>query len=252
MNELRDFMRPELINRFDEVIVFEPLKYQHMTRIVELQFKALRKLLEEQSIGFDWTAAAIKEVVHSGFDPIYGARPLKRTIQKLIENPISTLIIEKKVAESDQIIVDFDGDNFVFNIEKVELVPEDSVNKNAKKKYFCESCGNNFETLVVNNSTVICNRCVSKKVQEVIESNQEIIGNKSETRTNEEKLVEKKTPPQGTLNTNDAQAKKIDTLTPDKISKGATDTPVTLNKPESITKEPDPKLQTTQPKPITI
>lgn len=168
MNELRTFFRPELINRFDEVIIFEPLKFVHMMAIVKLQFKALAKLLEDQDLGFGYTDTTVKEVVRSGFDPIFGARPLRRAIQKLIENPISTLIIEKKVKPGDQIVVDFDGDGFVFNIEKVVLVQDVKTADEAKtKKYFCEACGNHFENEVVKNSTVVCSKCASTKVQEV-------------------------------------------------------------------------------------
>jgi ATP-dependent Clp protease ATP-binding subunit ClpC len=126
MEELRSFFKPELINRFDEVIMFEPLKYIHMSKIAELQMKALRKLLEDQVIGFDWTENALKEITRVGFDPIYGARPLRRAIQKLVENPISTFIIEQKAVAGDKIIVDFDGENFIFNTQKVEF--ESSLN----------------------------------------------------------------------------------------------------------------------------
>ena len=167
--ELRKFFRPELLNRFDEVIIFEPLKFIHMIEIVRLQLKSIGKLLEDQDMGFIYTEAAVKEIVREGFDPIYGARPLRRAIQKLIENPISTLIIEKKVKAGNQIQVDFDGESFIFNIEKVELVPEASLKKQAIKNFLCEACGNHFMTLVVKNSTVICSKCASIKVQEVIE-----------------------------------------------------------------------------------
>ena len=141
-----------------------------MIQIVRLQLKGIAKLLEEQDIGFIYTEAAVKEIVREGFDPIYGARPLRRAIQKLIENPISTLIIEKKVQAGNQIQVDFDGESFVFNIEKVELVPEESVKKQSSKNFFCEACGNKFTTLIVKNSTVICSKCASIKVQEIAEA----------------------------------------------------------------------------------
>lgn len=172
MGELRKFFRPELINRFDEVIIFEPLKFNHMMQIVKLQLKSLGKLLEEQDMGFIYTDAAVKEIVRSGFDPVYGARPLRRAIQKLIENPISTLIIEKKVSAGDQILVDFDGENFVFNIEKVELVDANKVTNNAVKSYICESCGNKFKTETKKTATPICSKCASTNIQEVVEEEQ--------------------------------------------------------------------------------
>lgn len=168
-NELRKFFKPELLNRFDEVIIFEPLKFSHMMEIVRLQLKGVGKLLEDQDIGFSYTDLAVKEIVRAGFDAIYGARPLRRAIQKLIENPISSLIIEKKVKSGDQILVDFDGENFIFNLEKVELVSEEKLKKQAIKNFFCEVCGNHFKTEVLKNATVICSRCASTKVQEVID-----------------------------------------------------------------------------------
>lgn len=168
-NELRKFFRPELLNRFDEVIIFEPLKFIHMMEIVKLQLKGVSKLLEEQDIGLGYTEATVKGIVREGFDPIYGARPLRRAIQKLVENPISTLIIEKKVKAGDQILVDFDGENFIFNIEKTEMVAKDSLAAQKVKSFFCEACGNHFKTEVLKNSTAICSKCASKKIQEVVE-----------------------------------------------------------------------------------
>lgn len=169
MGELRKFFRPELINRFDEVIIFEPLKFTHMMSIVKLQLKSVGKSLEDQDMGFMYTDSSVKEIVRSGFDPIYGARPLRRAIQKLIENPISTLIIDGKVKAGDQILVDFDGENFVFNVEKVELVDESKLQKQMVKNFLCEVCANKFKTEVVPNATTVCSKCGSKKVQEIME-----------------------------------------------------------------------------------
>lgn len=169
-NELRKFFRPELINRFDDVIIFEPLKFIHMMAIVKLQLKGVGKLMEDQDMGFSYTESAVKEIVRSGFDPIYGARPLRRAIQSLIENPISTLIIEKKVKAGDQILADFDGENFVFNIEKTEMVAKDNSSLTKKAaNYLCESCANHFTSEVVKNATMLCPKCQSRKVHEVIE-----------------------------------------------------------------------------------
>jgi len=167
--ELRKFFRPELLNRFDEVIIFEPLKFVHMMKIVRLQLKSLGKLLEDQDMGLIYTEAAVKEIVREGFDPIFGARPLRRAIQKLIENPISTLIIEKKVSAGNQIQIDFDGEAFIFNIESVEMMSAEEAKKNPMKNFLCEACGNHFMTLVKENSTAICSKCASTKVQQVIE-----------------------------------------------------------------------------------
>ncbi|OGK14773.1 hypothetical protein A3H80_05205 [Candidatus Roizmanbacteria bacterium RIFCSPLOWO2_02_FULL_37_19] len=179
MEELRKFFRPELINRFDEVIIFEPLKYQHMLKIVELQLKALGKLMEDQGIGFTSTETAAKEIVRQGFDPLYGARPLKRTIQKLIENPISTFIIEQKVKEGDLIAIDFDGENFVFNIEKTTFVTEDELNKQKLRKFMCINSRHMFETEVAKNATTVCPINATEPVQEVIEKTEEVVEGKA-------------------------------------------------------------------------
>jgi len=203
MEELRKFFRPELINRFDEVIIFEPLRFSHMTQIVKLQLKSVGKALEEQGIGFSYTDAAVKEIVRAGFDPIYGARPLRRAIQKLIENPISSLIIEGKVKAADQILVDFDGEGFVFNVEKVVLVDANKLNKQSvKKNFLCETCANKFTTEVVKNATIICPKCLSKKVKEVMEKNEENKTEKNEEKNSEEKKTngEKKPNPNSDFN----------------------------------------------------
>jgi DNA-directed RNA polymerase subunit RPC12/RpoP/energy-coupling factor transporter ATP-binding protein EcfA2 len=205
--ELRKFFRPELINRFDEVIIFEPLKYQHMLQIADLQMKSLKKLLEDQNIGLLWTKATIKEIVRLGFDPIYGARPLRRTIQKVIENPISTLIIEQKVKEGDQIVVDCDGENFIFNIEKVELVPVNQLSQNMIKNFFCESCGKSFKTLTAPNSTVICPKCGSKDIQEEMEHKQEQLTPKTEEKK-EDKAFQTR-PATNIINNNQNSQNKI-------------------------------------------
>ncbi|MDO8741673.1 MAG: hypothetical protein Q7J11_00835, partial [Candidatus Roizmanbacteria bacterium] len=179
MNELRKFFKPELINRFDEVIIFEPLRFVHMIQIVKLQLKGVGKLLEDQNMGFTYTDSAVKEIVISGFDPVYGARPLRRAIQKLIENPISTLIIEGKVKQGDQIFVDFDGEGFIFNVEKVELIDESKLQKQSIKNFLCESCANKFTTEIVQNATPVCSKCASTKLQEIVEEKQEQKNEKS-------------------------------------------------------------------------
>ncbi len=162
MNELRKFFRPELINRFDEVIVFEPLKFAHMMKIVKIQLKALGKLLEDQDMDFTYTEAAQKAIVREGFDPVFGARPLRRAVQKLIENPISSMIIEKKAVPGDTIVVDFDGVNLTFDVSKTALLEE---KKELPKFYFtCEVCSSDFETAVLPTATTVCAVCGSPKV----------------------------------------------------------------------------------------
>jgi len=205
MNELLKFFHPELVNRFDEVIVFESLKYHHMIEIVKLQLKGLTKLLEEQEIGFSATEAAIKQIVQEGFDPIYGARPLRRAIQRFIENPISELIIGKKVQPGDTIIVDFNGDEFIFNVERIELKKAEATEAKAGAKgqpvvkhFFCEKCANKFDTEVIPNATPICSKCASTQLQEVTEEKASTLNDsvskdtKTEAPEKDQKDVQKK------------------------------------------------------------
>ena len=157
MSELTKFFKPELINRFDEVIVFEPLRFQDMVEIVKLQMKGIIKLIEEQNMGFAYTDEVIQEIVKAGFDPLYGARPLRRAIQRLIENPISNLIIDGKAKAGDLIRVRVDKDELIFEIEKTVFQPK------ITKKYHCQGCGWDFENEIIQNSTTVCPKC-SKKV----------------------------------------------------------------------------------------
>ncbi len=165
MGELRKFFRPELINRFDEVIIFEPLKFGHMMQIVKLQLKGVGKLLEDQEMGFAYTDTAIKEVVRSGFDPVYGARPLRRAIQKLVENPLSSLIIEQKLKPGDTVKVDFDGNDFSFIVQREVLgsTPLQPVSQ----KFICQKCQTGFETETLPHATSVCKNCASTQLKVV-------------------------------------------------------------------------------------
>jgi predicted Zn-ribbon and HTH transcriptional regulator len=155
-----------------------------MTKIVELQLKSVAKLLEEQEIGFSWSEVAIKEIVRAGFDPIFGARPLKRAIQKMIENPLSELIISGKLKPGDQVMVDFDGINLIFNIDKLKLINEEANNQ----KFICKECGHQFETEVAANATVICPKCASAKVELIREKiDDQVKESKEKTKQQKEK-----------------------------------------------------------------
>ncbi len=169
MGELRKFFRPELINRFDEVVVFEPLQFKHMEKIVELQLKTLSKLLEEQNLGLTVTDKAKEQIVIAGFDPVYGARPLRRAIQRLLENPISEMIITKGLIEGDIVVIDYVGDDFTFTAEKPKQIVHDSDSlKNNQMRmmaYKCSSTGYEFTTEVSEHATVICPVNVKEKVE---------------------------------------------------------------------------------------
>ncbi len=116
MTELRKFFKPELLNRFDEVVIFEPLSAKDMTKVAELSINSTRKLLVQQGFELELSKGALDRLAKEGYDPVYGARPLRRLIQSSIENPIAILIINKTFVKGDRIMVDFNPSNeeFVF------------------------------------------------------------------------------------------------------------------------------------------
>ncbi|MCL5019000.1 MAG: AAA family ATPase, partial [Patescibacteria group bacterium] len=122
LEELRKFFRPELLNRFDEIIVFRPLSFEHMLKVVDLQTALVGKLLEDQGLGFQISPTASEKLAKLGYDPIYGARPLRRTVQRYIENPISSLIIKGEAKVGDTIVVELNQDEFEFNVKKTKPV----------------------------------------------------------------------------------------------------------------------------------
>ncbi len=108
LDELRKNFRPEFLNRVDDMIVFHALSEKHLEKIVEILLGRLRSRLDEKHILLELTEAARLHLVAVGYDPAYGARPLKRTIQKEIENPLSRLMLEGKAKDHCKVIVDFD------------------------------------------------------------------------------------------------------------------------------------------------
>ncbi len=107
-DELHKFFRPELLNRFDEIVVFKPLLPEHMSQIAKLGVGKTGKLLKEQGFSLQVSDKAIAELAKDGYDPVYGARPLRRLIQTAIENPIALHIIGKTFVAGDTIMVDYD------------------------------------------------------------------------------------------------------------------------------------------------
>jgi ATP-dependent Clp protease ATP-binding subunit ClpB len=113
--DLGDRFRPEFLNRIDEVVVFEPLTREQLSEIVELQLGRLRERLSERRIEIDVTDAAKELLAEEGWDPAYGARPLKRAIQRLLENPLALRLLEGDFAEGDTVRVDAAGGELVFD-----------------------------------------------------------------------------------------------------------------------------------------
>jgi ATP-dependent Clp protease ATP-binding subunit ClpB len=103
---LRSHFRPEFINRVDELTIFEPLKKTELRQIVTIQIRHIEKMLSDQKIQIQLSPAAQDYLTDVGYDPIYGARPLKRAIQRELQNPIATKILENTFGEGDTIYVD--------------------------------------------------------------------------------------------------------------------------------------------------
>lgn len=114
METVGQYFRPELINRIDEIVVFHPLGREQLHRIARIQLEYLRSRLAARDLGLEITEAALDRLATAGFDPAYGARPLKRAIQNAIENPLAQEILAGKFAAGDTVIVDEAGGDFVF------------------------------------------------------------------------------------------------------------------------------------------
>jgi len=108
LGELRDHFRPEFLNRVDEIIVFHALSEEHLKQIVEIQLGSLRKRLADRHIELELTDRARGYLVRTGYDPSYGARPLKRAIQREIETPLARRILGGEVRDGHQVVVDLD------------------------------------------------------------------------------------------------------------------------------------------------
>ena len=114
MEEMKRAFRPEFINRIDDIIVFHALSLAHIQQIIRLMIDKINKQLTEKGIQLVLTPAAEAVLVDKGYDPQYGARQLRRTIQKHIEDPLAEAIVRGQVPESARIEVDIVGSEFVF------------------------------------------------------------------------------------------------------------------------------------------
>ena len=106
LDEMRRYFRPEFLNRIDEIIVFHALSEEHLKQIVEIQLERVRRRLAERHITLELTDAAKSYLVDLGYDPSYGARPLRRAIQREVETPLGRLILEGKVKDGDRVVAD--------------------------------------------------------------------------------------------------------------------------------------------------
>ena len=113
--------RPEFINRIDESVVFHPLLKDQIGGIADIQLQLLSKRLSERELSLTLTAAAKTKLVELGYDPVFGARPLKRAIQQWVENPLAQAILSGEFMPGDEIVGDVEGDKLNFYSQKVEV-----------------------------------------------------------------------------------------------------------------------------------
>jgi ATP-dependent Clp protease ATP-binding subunit ClpB len=106
MEALREHFRPEFLNRVDEIIFFHALGREHMKRIIDIQLRGLTRRLDERKIRVDLSDAAKDQLVREGYDPAYGARPLKRAIQRFVLDPLALRVLDGHFHEGDTILVD--------------------------------------------------------------------------------------------------------------------------------------------------
>ncbi len=115
MAEVRAHFRPEFLNRVDEIILFHRLKRDQMGRIVDIQMEHLKKLLEDRKITIVLEPKAREWLAEKGYDPAYGARPLKRAIQKAVQDPLAELILSGRIKDGEKVAVSAGKQGLVFN-----------------------------------------------------------------------------------------------------------------------------------------
>jgi ATP-dependent Clp protease ATP-binding subunit ClpB len=119
MQVVRGAFRPEFLNRLDETLLFHRLTRAQMTGIVDVQIERLRKMLEDKKMTLELDNQALIWLADKGYDPVYGARPLKRVIQRELQNPLAGLLLAGKIAEGDSIHISSDGSSLIINGELV-------------------------------------------------------------------------------------------------------------------------------------
>jgi ATP-dependent Clp protease ATP-binding subunit ClpB len=116
MGALRDHFRPEFLNRVDEIVLFQRLGREQLAEIVELQVARLRERLAERGVELELTPGATELLAREGYDPAYGARPLKRLVQRRIENPLAQRLLAGEVRDGDRVIADAEGEELTFAV----------------------------------------------------------------------------------------------------------------------------------------
>jgi len=114
MQTLREALRPEFLNRIDDIVIFQPLGREEIASIVEIQLERLRKRLADKRITLELTPQAVELLAHEGYDPAYGARPLKRTIQRMIQDPLALALLNGEFSEGDTVLAGAQSGKIVF------------------------------------------------------------------------------------------------------------------------------------------
>jgi ATP-dependent Clp protease ATP-binding subunit ClpB len=122
MQAMKEYFRPEFLNRIDEIVIFSPLKISQMKAIVEIQLSGLKTRLAEMNIELELTDYALEQLGIMGYDPVFGARPVKRIIQQKIENNLANLILAKKIIPNSKVTIEFSNDEFKFTVHYKETV----------------------------------------------------------------------------------------------------------------------------------
>ena len=126
MDEVRAHFRPEFLNRVDEIVLFHRLRRQDMGRIVEIQLKRLEKLLEERKIVLDLDKDAIDWLANKGYDPAYGARPLKRVMQKELQDPLAEKILMGEIRDNSTVKITSGSDRLNFRAKPAAVTTEEA------------------------------------------------------------------------------------------------------------------------------
>ena len=132
MTALRAHFKPEFLNRIDDIVVFRPLGTEQLTKIVDLRLEDLKKLLADRKVALELSEAAKHALFTSGYDPAYGARPLKRAIQRMIQDPLAMKILDGEVLHGDHVVVDAKDGKLTFNVQRQEAQPVTSKEETAQ------------------------------------------------------------------------------------------------------------------------
>ena len=127
--ELKQHFRPEFLNRIDEILIFHRLSEEDVEKIVHIQLANLNRLLADQGLEVEATKEAARLLAHEGFDADFGARPLKRTIQRLVQDPLATKVLAGEVVPGTRILLDVEDGQLVLNTAAAEAETEEDASE---------------------------------------------------------------------------------------------------------------------------